>query len=231
MRRLLAFLSAFALFAVLMPQSAADASVGHIQSWLRAERGGMGTTFCGDIAGYAQRRANEMAAARSIWHGSDLGSNSNWKAISEIVGTATTAEGITSAWRSSSSHRGKYMQARFVEAGVGLAQGSDGYLYSSVVLRDPTTPCGGGGGAAPAPAPPAAAPGVPAAPRAPRLPGATRPRSTAVRPVAAPLPPPPPPELPSQVRSALSVTRVVSDLSHFVPPEPVDARPGWRRRF
>jgi uncharacterized protein YkwD len=154
--------SMIAAAVLLGPSLPAGASAhSEIEQWLASERQSNGrppVVACGDLQSYAQRRANEMAAQQQIWHGEDLGSaNHNWSAISEIVGKASTTAALTSAWSQSSGHRSKYLDSRMTEVGVGAATGSDGMVYSSVVLRAPTSACADArslGGAPPPPAPP-----------------------------------------------------------------------------
>jgi cysteine-rich secretory family protein len=131
-----------------------------------------------DIQAFAQRRAEEMAAAGDVWHTRNLGSYiSNWTRLGENVGMGPFLSDIENGFMNSSTHRNNILSPKFSQMGVGVA--SDGYqqLYVAVIFREP----------APVPAPiaaPAAAPG----------PRPTRPAPSRPVPViqAAPAPPPPP---------------------------------------
>jgi cysteine-rich secretory family protein len=132
-----------------------------------------------DIQAFAQRRAEEMAAAGDVWHTRNLGSYiSNWTRLGENVGMGPYLSDIENGFMNSSTHRNNILSARFSQMGVGVA--SDGYqhLYVAVIFREPAP--------APTPAPPThvAAPG----PR-PARPALSRPVPVIE---AAPAPPPAP---------------------------------------
>ena len=195
-----------ALCVVLSAASLVWAGAGHaakgeqdLASLTNSDRASFGRpalAMAGDLQSLAQRRAEEMAAARRLSHTQDLGSRvSNWRKLGENVGRGKSLTEIEHSYMASEPHRENILAPDFTEMGVGVAAGGD-QIYTAVIFRLPMEQ------SAPKPAP--------APPPAPK----PAPRPAPVVKAAAPAPPPPPP-----------TTTTMATAPPAPPPAPVEVPP------
>lgn len=103
----------------------------------RAAAGLPGLCVNGQLSGFAQNWANQMASMQSLAHqniGGLIGST-GFSTMGENIlvgpGTFSTAE-MESAWMNSPSHRANILNGNFTQAGVGIAYSSDGRVWVCV---------------------------------------------------------------------------------------------------
>lgn len=138
-----------------------------------------------DLQAFAQRRAEEMAQAKRLWHTPNLGDQiSNWRRLGENVGRGKSLADIHQGFMASESHRYNILLPDFSQIGAGIASNGD-QLYVAVVFRQPSS--------APAPPPPAPAPAAAARPPRPKPAPTPRPPASAPTPTTLPSQPPPAP--------------------------------------
>ncbi|MDX6287267.1 MAG: hypothetical protein QOG53_2752 [Frankiales bacterium] len=130
---------ATAIVVVLTSAGQAQASAGYFTSRANSARASNGLSsyaVAGDLSSIAQRHAQSMAARRTIYHNSSLGSEACcWRSIGENVGSGQSESQVQSAFMNSSGHRGNILSTTFNEIGVGVAKGSDGNYYVDEVFR------------------------------------------------------------------------------------------------
>lgn len=152
--------------------TAAPALADALDSQIAANRGSA-LPINGDLDWTANASAANQAANLTLSHTSLGHLSSICSRSAEIVGTGPSLDLIFAAFRSSPLHWAELTDPGWTAMGSGVATGSDGALYVSVVF------CQGAGGANPAPAPaPAPAPPPPTAPQ---------PAATPVAPVVEPV--------------------------------------------
>lgn len=109
-----------------------------------------------ELGSFAQRRAEEMARARKLWHTENLGGHiSNWRRLGENVGKGPGLADIQRSFMASADHRDNILLREFSEFGVGVATDGAQTIYVAVIFRQPDD----------APATQTAAPPAPRAPR------------------------------------------------------------------
>lgn len=84
----------------------------------------------------ANRQANAMAEAGSIWHTSNLGSRLSWGwwAWGENVGYGPSVGWVHDRFMESWHHSSNVLDGRYNYVGVGVAYGADGNVYVSHVF-------------------------------------------------------------------------------------------------
>jgi hypothetical protein len=131
--------SAIAATVVLAAAGEAGAGGSYFTSSANSSRSSHGLSsyaVASDLTSIAQRHASAMAARRSIYHNSSMGSEvCCWRAIGENVGSGPSDSSVQSAFMNSSSHRANILSSTFNEIGVGTAKGSDGLIYVDEVFR------------------------------------------------------------------------------------------------
>lgn len=150
--------------------SAADDGSGQVLSLLQQARSANGLAPLApaeDLTAIAQRHAQEMAAAGSIWH--QPLSPIDGLRVGENVGVGSSPDELHAAFMASPQHRDNIL-GDYGEVGIAVAWGADGKIYVDQVFRLPW-PAGTGVDApaaaaepvavAPAPQPAAATPAVP----------------------------------------------------------------------
>lgn len=135
-----------ALLCLVLCFGALPASADSVDAAVAAARGG-GLAIQGDAEATANASAGRQAANLAIGHASISHLTSVCSRAAEIVGSGPSVELVFSGFRASSSHWSKLTDPGWTSMGTGLAQGSDGKVYISVVF------CQGAGGGSPAPAP------------------------------------------------------------------------------
>ena len=107
---------------------------------MNADRAAAGLAgLCGDgqLNGFAQNWANQMAATQSLAHqniGALIGSTS-FSTMGENIldGPGNMSVGdMESAWMGSAAHRANILNGAFTTAGVGIAYSSDGRVWVCV---------------------------------------------------------------------------------------------------
>jgi hypothetical protein len=172
----------------------------------RTARGLQPLVTAGDLQSFAQHRAEDMARAGKLWHSEDLGTRiSGWRRLGENIGRGPNVSNIQRNFMASPEHRDNILFPQFSEIGVGVADGK-GYVYVSVVFREPA--------AAPAPRP---APTPP--PAGPRPAPVARPR------VAAAAPKPKPAPAPTPTTTTTPPTTVPPAPTPMAAPEPPPPEP------
>jgi hypothetical protein len=130
---------ALTLAVVLGSADRALAGSGYFTSSANGARSSHGLSsysVASDLSSIAQRHANAMAARRTIYHNSSLGSEACcWQSIGENVGSGQSDSQVQSAFMNSSPHRSNILSSTFNEIGVGTATGSDGQIYVDEVFR------------------------------------------------------------------------------------------------
>lgn len=178
-------------------------------------------TTAGDLQGLAQRRADEMAAARTLSHTPELGKQvSNWRKLGENVGRGKSLGEIERSYMGSVPHRENILSVDFTEVGVGVAVGGE-HIYTAVIFRLPAT--------TPAPAPPPASNSTTtSAVRTPRPPRPARTMAKAASPAPAATPATVAPALPPATPVAPpadSTSTTVATTAPPLPAAPVEASP------
>jgi uncharacterized protein YkwD len=103
----------------------------------RAAAGLGGLCENGQLAGFAQNWANQMAARGTLVHqnlGSLIGSTS-FMAMGEniLVGPGNFSPGqMETAWMNSPEHRANILNGAYTQVGVGIAYGADGRVWVCV---------------------------------------------------------------------------------------------------
>jgi uncharacterized protein YkwD len=102
----------------------------------RAANGVPGLAAAGDATAKAQQHAQDMAAAGTIFHSSDLaaGIQPGWSAIGENVGVGYSLSNIEAMLEASSPHRANLLNGAYDQAGMGVAHGADGRIYVTQVF-------------------------------------------------------------------------------------------------
>jgi uncharacterized protein YkwD len=105
---------------------------------VNAERTSRGIAALGrsdDLTNKAGQHAEAMARQRDIFHSSLwAGLSSRWSRVSENVGRARDIQTAHAALMRSSSHRANILDSHMRSLGVGVAIGSDGYVYVAEVF-------------------------------------------------------------------------------------------------
>jgi len=124
----------------VMPQAGASTESEFVSrtNGARASYGRRAYAVRSDLTSVARRHAARMAASRSIYHNTRLGSEvTGWSAIGENVGRGGSVAVIHNAFMNSSSHRGNILSTSFTQVGIGTARGTDGQIYVAEVFRRP----------------------------------------------------------------------------------------------
>jgi uncharacterized protein YkwD len=97
----------------------------------RAANGLPSLAVAGDATAKAQEHSDEMAAAASLFHSSDLASGiqPGWSMLGENVGVGSSAAQLESMFEASSAHRDNLLNWAYNQVGVGVTRGGDGRLY------------------------------------------------------------------------------------------------------
>jgi uncharacterized protein YkwD len=109
--------------------------VGLINNF-RGANGIAGLATAGDATWKAQQHANDMAAALTIFHSSDLagGIQPGWRGIGENVAVAYSLSQTESLLEASAPHRANMLNGLYNQVGVGVAHGSDGRIYVTEIF-------------------------------------------------------------------------------------------------
>jgi uncharacterized protein YkwD len=103
----------------------------------RAAAGLAGLCANGQLAGFAQNWANQMAATQSLVH-QDIGALINSTSFSTMGENILSGPGdfspgqMESAWMNSPSHRANILNGAYSQVGVGVAYSSDGRVWVCV---------------------------------------------------------------------------------------------------
>jgi hypothetical protein len=178
---------------------------------LRSGLGLGGLTESGELDRIAQAWTEQMAAAGTISHNPNLGSqvSGGWTLLGENVGVGYDVLGLMTAFINSPHHYENLVDPAFNLVGIGEVVLPDGRMFTTHVFEAKA--------AAPAPKPaPAPTPTTPAAPKAPKAqPAATTttvapaPEPTPTPEVVAPPPPPVPHPTPARVAAVLTPLRTL----------------------
>jgi len=102
----------------------------------RSSNGVAPAVTAGDATAKAQAHANEMAAAGSLFHSSDLASGiqPGWRGIGENVGVSYSLSQVESMLEASTPHRSTMLNGLYNQVGVGVAHGADGRIYVTEIF-------------------------------------------------------------------------------------------------
>lgn len=160
------------VFALTMLLTAIPASADSVDAQVAASRGSS-LPINGDLEWTANNSASSQAANLAIGHTSLGHLSSICARAAEIVGTGPSLDLIFAGFRNSGPHWSKLVDPGWTAMGAGVATGSDGALYVSVVF------CEGAGGSTPPPPPPPPPEPAPApSPTAPSVAPAAAPTPT-----------------------------------------------------
>ncbi len=137
-----------ALLCLVLCFGALPASADSVDAAVANARGG-GLGIQADAEATANASAARQAANLAIGHASISHLTSVCSRAAEIVGAGPSVDLVFAGFRASPSHWSKLTDPGWTSMGTGMAQGSDGRLYISVVFCQGA----GGGSSAPAPAP------------------------------------------------------------------------------
>lgn len=180
--------------------SADEGAEGCFLSKANAEReaAGLGTLAShSQLVGISRDHSEEMAAAGTIYHRSDLsaGAPSNWQSLGENVGMGGSCASLHTALMNSPGHRRNILDPGFNYVGMGVVIAGDGTMFvtqSFMQAAAPRTAAASSPAPAPATSAPAPAPATPAPARSSTPRPAARQPTPALVP-AAPTPEPAPP--------------------------------------
>jgi hypothetical protein len=176
--------------------SADEGAEGCFLSKTNAEReaAGLGTLASNSqLVGISRNHSEEMAAAGTIYHRSDLsaGAPSNWQSLGENVGMGGSCASLHTALMNSPGHRRNILDPGFNYVGMGVVIAGDGTMFvtqsfmQAAAARTAAT-------SNPTPAPAASSPAP--APAAPLPAQSSTPRPTVRQTTPAPAPAAPTPE-------------------------------------
>jgi hypothetical protein len=102
----------------------------------RSDHGIRRLSSVSDLASIAESHSRNMAARRRIYHNDSLPSqvDGNWRKLGENVGRGSSVQQVHNAFMGSSTHRVHILDASYTQVGVGVARGSDGYVYVTEVF-------------------------------------------------------------------------------------------------
>lgn len=189
----------FALFLLAIPAAADE-----VGSSVAAARGS-GLASHGDSEWTADSSAASQAANGAVGHASITHLGSTCSRAAEIVGSGPTVQLVFAGFRASATHSSILSDPAWTAMGSGVAKGSDGKLYISVIFCVPSS------GSVTQPAPPT----PPPAPDPPPAPPPEPPVETEVAPVKppAPTPVPQPATAPKSIPGAPKATPSARALS------------------
>ena len=112
------------------PSSEADQALALLNGF-RAANGLPALAVAGDATAKAQSHSDEMAAALSLYHSSDLaaGIQPGWTMLGENVGVGSTEDQLIDMFANSAPHRENMLSPAYNQVGIGVAHGSDGRIY------------------------------------------------------------------------------------------------------
>jgi len=139
------FVSSATAFALIMlfasPSARAASEEAEFVSLINQERASRGISTLvvrSDLVAVARRHSERMAAADSLWHNPNLGSEvQDWRNVAENVGRGAHVAEIHDAFMGSSEHRINVVWTEVTEVGIGVAHGG-GRLYVTQIYRLPS---------------------------------------------------------------------------------------------
>ena len=112
-----------------------EQSAGNLVNDERARAGVPALRVDGDAQAKAQAWAGKMAAERRLSHSNmAAGIGGTWTRLGENVATGSSVAEMHQALMSSPHHRARILDAGYTHAGIGIAKGADGRLYTAQVF-------------------------------------------------------------------------------------------------